>query len=411
MKVFKFGGASIQSAEAIQNMVKIVRRHLDEPMLIVVSAMGKTTNLLEQILTSNPSQEAMDQLEHFHKGIAESLATDIARVDKLLATLKDQLLEVKPSNFPFHYDQVVSFGELLSSVIISDYLSNEGISCELLHAPDLIRTDSNFTRPLVDWEQTRAAIQSRLQAQNTSEVYLTQGFIAGDGKHITTLGREGSDYSAALFAVALQAPSLTVWKDVPGIMNGDPKKTPGAQLYNELSYKDASEMTYYGAKVIHPDTIKPLSDTGTELHVRSFTNPEAPGTRVHANATPIETPCIIYKEGQCIISFRIADYEFVDERHLVTILDFFHARRIRVNLMQNSAISFSVCIDFDQVLIEELLTELRGTFEIHYNTHLTLLTIKSYREDALATFMPKNILMEQRTRADYQVVYRHEPSH
>jgi len=241
-------------------------------------------------------------------------------------------------------------------------------------------------------------------------VGLTQGFISGDSKgSITTLGREGSDYSASILACCLDADSLTVWKDVPGIMNGDPKRIENTIKYDELSYKEASEMTYYGAKVIHQDTIKPLSDQNITMYVRSFSSPTIPGTKIHRCEIHHQIPCIIYKENQCLISFRFNDYTYINEQNLVTIYDLVDKLMIRVNMMQNSAISISICIDYNEKKVLDIIAKLKHNFEIHYNNDLTMMTIKNYNNKAIHDYSPtSDVLLEQKTRADIQLVYRQE---
>jgi aspartate kinase len=415
MKVFKFGGASIKSSQAIKNMAKMVGESDDDSLIIIVSAMGKTTNHLEHIL--HDSRAGIDYensfqalLQYHHQICKELFETDEVsnEISELFDLLRQQIKNCNEEPYDFAYDQCVSFGERVSSTIVSRFLQKPGSDCQLWDATELITTDNTYREAIVNWEKTTSQIREKVKNVPSGSWYVTQGFIAGHNGQTTTLGREGSDYTAAIFAVAVNANSLTVWKDVPGIMSADPKILPNAVKFDELSYREASEMTYYGAKVIHPDTIQPLAENNIALHVRDFTNPHQQGTIIHDCTTVQVVPCIIFKENQLLVSFQFSDYNFINEQHLVTIYDVLDQLHIHVNMMQNSATSFSICIDDHPAKIDAIVEQLKGYFYIHYNRSLALLTIKNYDAPTLEAVVPKTgILLEQKSRSDVQIVYQH----
>ena len=410
MKVYKFGGASIKDAEAVRNMCSIVKEHKNEPLLVVVSAMGKMTNALEKALADQRTNGLADiqDIVIYHHSIAEQLFDKghevYGRIDLLLGELKRYL----SSDLPFnqHYDQVVSIGELLSSTIISAYLDVCGTANEWVDARTFICTDENYRNGRIDWSLTCDRIM-RLQDGLSQHVILTQGFIGGTTTGFTTtLGREGSDFSAAIFASCLNADSLTVWKDVPGILNADPKLIDDAQLYDELHFKEAAEMTYYGASVIHPKTIKPLANKNIPLYVRSFTNPADNGTIIHGQANDKKLPTIIIKPEQCLVSFGVIDYTFINEENLSLIFQELAKLDVKINIMQNSAISFSIVIDYQEEKLKELIIILSRHFSIRYNTGLTLITIKDYQPGSIDKYMTgKHILLEQKSRNNYRALF------
>ncbi len=419
MLVFKFGGASVSNEKAIRNMASIIAGYQDVPLLIVVSAMGKTTNQLEKILTLKSDKDACNQeIEHlkdYHLGIAKGLFDHIPAdlyksIEEITAQIRQDLrLEL---SFSEQYDRIISQGEILSSTIIAVYLSTQSYPVQWLDARDYIRTDDHFREGHVDWIETCKRIEPLKKALSTT-ILLTQGFIGSspDGR-TTTLGREGSDYTAAIFASCLDADSVTVWKDVEGIMNGDPKKITGTIRYNELPYSEAAEMTYYGASVIHPKTIKPLANKRIPLKVKSFYEPESTGTVIHECHVENPLPAVIIKENQCLISFHVRDFTFINERNLTRIFHEISEADLRINLMQNSAISFSICVDFHEDHLAEIMNRLQSEFSIRYNTGLELITIKNYNQEYMDRFRAGgNMLLEQVSRNNYRAVVKpHQPS-
>ncbi|QSE97679.1 aspartate kinase [Fulvivirga lutea] len=411
MKVFKFGGASIKSAEAIRNMASIVQENAQKELVVVVSAMGKTTNALESLLDKKRKGEdsELNELSKYHFNICDALFDNTEEItpkmNALLTELEDNLTQ---TSLPYdqHYDLVISYGELLSSLIVSEYLINKGLNVSLVDSRKYVITDDNYRNGYIDWDETALRI-GKLRPQLEQGLILTQGFIGGtkDG-HTTTLGREGSDYTAAIYSFCLDAESMTVWKDVPGILNADPKRIKEAELFHEIAYKEASEMTYYGASVIHPKTIKPLANKNIPLFVRSFDDPKSVGTIIHDCEVKHPTPSIIIKENQCLVSFNVLDYTFINEENLSLIFQELAGLDIKINIMQNSAISFSIVVDYREDKLEELIKVLKEHFEIKYNTGLELITIKNYRAETISQYRSgKNILLEQTSRNNYRALY------
>jgi aspartate kinase len=416
MQVFKFGGASIKDAEAVRNMSGILKRFPDEKIIIVVSAMGKTTNALEEILHLTleglSNETSIQHLFQYHAAIVSKLfdkdeANVLQFLDSIFKDLKIKLSQVGKSRYDESYDSIISFGEIISSTILLQFLKKESFLISKINAKDCIRTDESFRDALVDWDETKKSIGKVFHHEFTQNQFvITQGFLGGTktGK-ITTLGREGSDFSAAIFAYCTNAKAVTIWKDVPGILNGDPKKIKDAVLYQELSYQEAAEMTYYGASVIHPKTIKPLAIAGIPMHVRSFSSPEKGGTIIHDCKIIHEIPCIIIKEKQSLITFKLTDFTFITEALFGKIFEALNKHHIKINMMQNTAISFSVCVNDDLHRLDQLINELKEDFSILYNKGLELITIKNCNESLIERMRAdKEIYMEQRTRKNYQVV-------
>lgn len=412
MKVFKFGGASLRHAEAIRNVATIIGLYRNEKIFIVASAMGKTTNALERIvnelMTGGTASKAISDLRKYHVDIINDLFT----TDDPVFPAIDEEFERIPSlvdrnaDPDFVYDQVVSLGEIVSTKILAAFLQKK-FKAEWLDARTLIRTDSNFREGRVDWNETRRLMSEFRNAPGTV-IKITQGFIGGDASgRTTTLGREGSDYTAAIVALCLDAESVTIWKDVPGVMNADPKRLPDAKVFEELPYQEAAEMTYYGASVIHPKTIKPLANKNIPLLVRSFDNPSLDGTRIHKCTIADLPPLVVFKDNQCLISCKVTDYTFIDEQHLSIIFQTLAKFDVRINMMQNSAISFSVCVDYRENKIEKLINELGSHFEVYYNTGLTLITVKNYDNNLFNEYRTKpGIILEQSSRSTLQVLLR-----
>ena len=417
MKVFKFGGASVNSADAVRNMAQIVQKHLEsEPLVVVVSAMGKTTNLLEKLVPSAVTEasapELRQQLEDYHRSIAAALLPDNKdvqdKISALLASL-DNLRNTLPANlehYNYNYDQVVSHGELLSTTIISEYLNHLGIKTLWADARQLIHTDSHYREGRIDWHATEAAAKALMPDSMNYSVVLTQGFIGGTAGGTTTLGREGSDYSAAILAYCLNAESITIWKDVPGFLNADPKFFADTVKINQIPYNEAIELAYYGASVIHPKTVKPIQNKGIPLYIRSFITPESEGSVIgNYHTINPETPLYIFKNNQILLSILPRDYSFIAEDNLQVIFGILNKLGIKANLMQNSALSFSICVDNNSQLVQPLIDELKSMFRVRYNENLQLITIRYYTQQVIDSIVAgRSILLEQRSRTTEQLI-------
>ena len=420
MKVFKFGGASVNSADAVRNMAQIVKRHLtaDAPLMVVVSAMGKTTNLLEKLVPgvedATQASRLRTQLEEYHRGIVEGLMPDNkeigCKIDTLLAGL-DHLCASLPADvehYNYNYDQVVSYGELLSTTIIAEYLNALGINALWADARQLIETDCHYREGRVDWAATQKRIKNlELRIKDSCRVVLTQGFIGGtaDG-HTTTLGREGSDYSAAVLAYCLDAKSVTIWKDVPGFLNADPKFFSDTVKIAQIPYNEAIELAYYGASVIHPKTVKPIQNKNIPLYIRSFITPESEGSSVgNYHTISPETPLYIFKNNQILLSIFPRDYSFIAEDNLQVIFGILNDLGIKVNLMQNTALSFSICVDNNAQRTSVLIDRLKSMFRVRYNENLQLITIRYYTQAVIDSIVnDRPILLEQRSRSTEQLI-------
>jgi aspartate kinase len=410
MKVFKFGGASIKDASAIRNMGHIIEKYGVMPLVIVVSAMGKTTRALEAFYDLLESGSATDDqarmIRAYHHDIMSALIEpDNPIFDRVDEYIKELLAVEMDIQVPLRtYDKVVSFGELISSAIIHAYLAETGLAVKLIHAPDIIDTSAHFGSGRVNWTTTQNNMERLVMPVLSKSMVLTQGYIGSAAGEIVTLGKEGSDFTAAIFASCLKAGSVTIWKDVPGVLSGDPKLVPDVRQVMKLPYKEASEMTYYGASVIHPKTIKPLALKSIPLIVRSFDNPDLDPTVIGDFADIMILPNVIFKVNQCLFSFRVKDYTFVDQRHLTKIFGALEEFNVPINMIQSSAISVSVCFDQDKLKIDQLHSGLAEHFTMHYNLDLELITIKNYDEEAIRKYMPKNrkILLEQKTRDNYR---------
>ena len=415
MNVFKFGGASVNSAEAIRNVAHIVRQHLDAPLVVVISAMGKTTNLLERIIPGVPAsdeerQQLLNESKKYHLEIARQLFEGddnptITRVlelfNKLAATTKEA-----PTSYNFDYDRTVSFGELISTTLISGYLNSIGISNVWVDVRNIIRTNENYREGIVDFETTRQLAQSRFKTIN-SQLIITQGFIAGTAAGTTTtLGREGSDYSASILSYCLDAESMTIWKDVPGFLNADPKFFSNTIKINKIPFNEAIELAYYGASVIHPKTVKPIQNKGICLNIKSFIDPTAEGSVIgpFKSIEPM-TPLYIFTNNQLLISIQPKDFSFIAEDNLQTIFAVLAELNIRVNLMQNSALSFSLCMNYNEILLNKIRERLESQFRLVYNTGLQLITIRYYNQQIIDEIVGgRNIILQQRSRTTTQLL-------
>lgn len=407
----------MNSADAVRNMAQIVQSHLEsEPLVVVVSAMGKTTNLLEKLVPTNsessiPNSELRQQLEDYHLDIVKSLIPNnkeiVNKVLDLLRQLDHTITTLSHSNYNYCYDQIVSFGELISTTIIAHYLNHLGINTLWKDAREIIKTDNHYREGRVDWEATQQKIKNlELKIKNSYRVILTQGFIGGTDDGTTTLGREGSDYSAAILAYCLGAESVTIWKDVPGFLNADPKFFKDTVKISQIPYNEAIELAYYGASVIHPKTVKPIQNKGIPLYIRSFVTPESEGSSIGDYPTIIpETPLYIFRNNQILLSILPRDYSFIAEDNLQVIFGILSKIGIRVNLMQNSALSFSICIDNNPQLVKPLIDELKNMFRVRYNENLQLITIRYYTQQVIDRIVAgRPILLEQRSRTTEQII-------
>jgi aspartate kinase len=413
MKVFKFGGASVRHATAIKQVGNILRRFSGESILVVISAMGKTTNALERVAEAlhrnQSSQNELGALVAYHAEVISGLVPVghpvAAEVQKLFTELP--ALGERSLAYDTLYDQVVSTGEIASTKIVAAYLQQQGLPVSWLDARQYLSTDNSYREGKVDWDKTRQQCQS-LNGPLAAGMLITQGFIAQSKEGLTTtLGREGSDYTAAIFAACLGAESVTIWKDVPGVMNADPKRLPDAITFDELPFSEAAEMTYYGATVIHPKTIKPLANQGIPLWVKNFDNPDLPGTKIYETKVDQLPPLIVFKDNQCLISCRVTDYTFIHEQQLSLIFTALSELDIRINLMQNSAISFSIVVDFREDKVLKLIQRLSSVFQVYYNTGLTLITVKNYDARTFDAYRKKpGVLLEQSSRSTLQVLIK-----
>ena len=413
MKVFKFGGASIKNADAIKNVASILKRYSQDELVVVVSAMGKTTNALERIVAlgqgNNDFKNELEDIKFYHLQALKNLnLTDTSVQDQIEEVVQKIASEaIKAGDYDQIYDQVVSQGEVLSSLILSSYLQSAGLTIAWVDARKFIITDETYREGKVHWNKTKAATQP-LKKILEKKIIVTQGFIGATSTGFTTtLGREGSDYSAAIFASCLGAQSVTIWKDVPGVMSADPKRLPHAVVFDELPYQEAAEMTYYGASVIHPKTIKPLANSKIPLLVKNFDDPSLPGTRIHECKIDRLPPLIVFKDNQCLISCKVTDYTFVNEQQIGIIFQALMNHDVHINVMQNSAISFSICVDFRDQKILKLVQELSKNFEVYYNTGLTLITIKNYDAASYSEYRNKDgVILEQSSRSTLQVLVK-----
>jgi aspartate kinase len=418
-KVFKFGGASVKDASAVRNLKNILYETTSERLVIVVSAMGKTTNALEKILETARNQsrdfnQHFENLKNFHFKITQQLfeapQPELEKqIEDLFTKLHEAiLLKADSVSFDEHYDKTVSFGELLATKIVSYYLIHEGLSLKLSDARSLILTDQNYRTASVKWQETGHAI-SELKKNVSEKMILTQGFIGrnSEGK-TTTLGREGSDFTAAIFAYCLDAEEVVIWKDVPGLLNCDPKRFSAYQKIDHISYSEAIELAFYGATVIHPKTIKPLQNKGIPLKIQSFNEPNLTPSLIDNNPdSDNKVPSFIIKDNQMLLSLSPRDFSFMSESKLQEAFGLFHKLRIHANLIQTSAISLSICVDENKERLENVLDSFRDTYVVKYNTGLEMLTIRHYTDElAKSAAKDREIFLEQRSRVTLQFVMK-----
>ncbi|WP_421920612.1 aspartate kinase [Marinifilum sp.] len=416
MNIFKFGGASVNSAEGVKNFVKIVQSFKDET-IVVLSAMGKTTNALEQITKdfyekSDEVEAKFLELELYHLHITNELfpnKEDVVykKVNQLFDQLSNYLQKEPTLDYDFDYDQIVSFGELLSTCIVSEYLRLCGLPNIWVDIRTCLKTDNTYREGKIDWELSQKLVPQVFGFNNTF-VYVTQGFLGGTiTNQTTTLGREGSDYTAAILSYILDVDKLSIWKDVPGIMNADPKWLDDAEKLDRISYQEAIELAFYGAKVIHPKTIQPIKRKKIPLQVRSFINYNEPGTLISTASKQMEQqlPVFIRKQDQVLISIRPVDFSFILEENLSVFFALFAKHRMKVNLTQNSAISFSVCADRSERRLKDLQDEISEHFEVKYNDKVELITIRHHTKEAVDRMTKgREIILEQRSRDTAQFV-------
>ncbi len=418
MLVFKFGGASVKDADNIINLASVVKLYHENELLIVVSAMGKTTNALEKLTKAYVDGDdemhiIFDEIKKYHYDIIEQLFDKQDTIFNEVANTFveiDWIIEEEPhDDYDFIYDQIVSIGELVSTRIVNAYLNKVGLKSQWIDVRGYIHTDNTYREGVVQWGKTKESINATIPGLLRKGIVVTQGFLGGTSENFTTtLGREGSDYTASIFASCLGAESVTTWKDVPGVLNADPKFFKDTIKFDELSYSEAIEMTYYGATVIHPKTIKPLQNAKIPLLVKPFNNPTEPGTVIKENGqNQFLKPVIILKHNQVLVSLSAKDYSFISENHLSDIFGLFAGAQAKVNMMQTSALSFSVCIDFYEERFKKLLKTLTQDFNVKYNEGLTLITVRHYSTDWLNDLKAgKTILMEQLSRNTIQMVVR-----
>lgn len=413
MKVFKFGGASVCDACGVRNVGKVLCSQGFESCLLVVSAMGKTTNALEAVVEAYFAKSdylsLLEEIKDRHQEISTNLFVSgdsvFNRIENLWKELSHFLDQNTILNYDFVYDQVVSYGELVSSIILSAHLQNNGFPNIWLDARDYIKTDSAYREGNIDWDETIGQIRTL----DPTSSYVTQGFIASDMKGATiTLGREGSDYSAAVFAYGLDASAMTIWKDVPGVMTGDPRVFPQVELLEDISYEEAIEMAYFGASVIHPKTLQPLKQKEIPFFVKSFLSPEMPGTKIGKKSPRNQhKESFVLKKNQCLIRISTRDFSFVAEDHMRDIFDSVSRHRLRVSLVQNSAISLSLCVEDRLGNLDAVCEELRPHFITECSTDLSLFTVRHVDMSKLSRYYDgKEILLEQMTKGTLQLVIR-----
>ncbi|MDO5442488.1 MAG: aspartate kinase [Bacteroidia bacterium] len=423
-KVYKFGGASVKDAPAVKNLAHIVSLHQHDDIMLVVSAMGKTTNMLEKALgeasasAGTPDKSILDDVVSYHYGIIDGLFGDCAgevrtSVDALLGQLYAALCD-KQEDYDLWYDQTVSFGELISTAIVSKYLSFCGIDTEWVDARKYVITDNTFRSATPYWDRTGQLIRGLNKEHVPGKIFITQGFIGGtaDGQYTTTLGREGSDYTAAIFANCLEAEEVSIWKDVDGLLNADPKRFEGTVKIPHISYSEAIELSFYGATIIHPKTLKPLQNKNIALKVRSFLHPENEPTVIDGteDSKRNAVQSYIVKDNQTLVSISPRDYSFMNEHNLQIIFAACDSLRIHANMLQTSALMFSFCFDADERKLKALVKSLSGRFSVKYNNGLSLFTVRHYSDVQTETekkyLQGKQILIKQGSRSTLQYVLK-----
>lgn len=420
MKVFKFGGASVKDAEAVKNVGTILDRFPNENILVVVSAMGKVTNALERLTNAffyktEDAHAVLEEIKKYHFDIISNLFPEKGHpiyneINNTFVELDWAIEEEPTADYNHEYDKIVSMGEIISTRIVSAYLNERKIKNKWWDIRGLIQTDNTYREGKVDWELSQKLVDRELKPffERGKNIVVTQGFLGGTSENFTTtLGREGSDYTAAILAYTTGAESVTIWKDVPGVLNADPKWFDETKKLEQISYQDAIELAYYGATVIHPKTIKPLQNKKIPLHVKSFLKPEESGTIINDVNTHLPIPSFIFKINQVLLSISPKDFSFMVEENLRDIFNLFAERQVKVNVMQNSAISFSVAIDNDERKLPELIKELQKQYRVLYNDNLELITIRYYDQATIdRVCIDKKILLEVKSRYTVQLVVK-----
>jgi len=412
MLIFKFGGASVKDANSVKNLLKILNQYSDNK-IVVISAMGKTTALLEKILfqyfSKNNFVDDIQLFKKFHFNIISNLFKDkslniYSEFTLLIEKLEKRLLVKPSSNYDYEYDQIVSFGEIFSTKIISEFFKQEAVNNKYIDIRKYLKTNSIYRDAKVNWQLSEKLLKEVINFERC-KLYITQGFIASNNKnHTTTLGREGSDFTAAVLAYVFEPEKLTIWKDVAGVYNSDPKEYDNVIKLNSISFNEAVELAYYGAKIIHPKTIKPLQNKGVNLEVKSFVNPNKKGTIISSTTTNKlgvipKVPIFITKNNQILISIAPRDFSFIAEENLSNIFALLAKYRIKANLMQNSAVSFSVCVDYEENKINTFVFDLKKNYKVLYNSNLTLITIRHYNSKIIREMTnSKKILVQQKNR-------------
>ncbi len=416
MRVFKFGGASVKDASAVKNVVSVLQEVGYKDTLVVISAMGKTTNAMENVVESYFNDKsnvpaAIQEVVDYHQGILADLFENpkhpiYDKVNVLFDEVKGFLAWNKSPKYAFVYDQVVCYGELLSTTIMSAYLNEVNIPNTWLDVRTMIKTDNTYRDAQVNWERTQAEVMNHVDMANLN---ITQGFLGSDDNNFTTtLGREGSDYTAAILAYCLNAESVTIWKDVPGVLNADPRNFENAELLEQISYREAIELAFYGASVIHPKTLQPLQRKEIPLHVKSFVSPKNAGTTVGKGVGIVpKVPCFIVKRNQVLLKLSSLDFSFIVENNISEIFKLFHDHRLKVDMIQNSAISFSVCLDNKFKGLQPLLEELKRKFKVVCHEDVSLYTIRHFNDEAVKSLQNgKSVLVEQRGKETVQLVVK-----
>lgn len=417
MQIYKFGGATLRNAEAVGHIPFVLKR-ADRPLVVVVSAMGKTTNALEKVVAAYMKGDAsgasaeLENIRRFHLDIATALIPDqdhmlYQELESVFGGLGNRLKYKPGSSYNQEYDQVVCWGEIMSTLIVSHYLNAQGIANHWIDARQVIKTDGTFREGRIEWDISTRLVRKMMDGNN-SDLYITQGFIGSTVHNLsTTLGREGSDYTAAILAYILDAESVTVWKDVPGVLNADPKWFDSTIRLEKISYLDAIELTYYGTSVIHPKTIQPLKNKNIPLYVKSFMDPDGEGTVIGRNDYERLIPSFIFKMDQVLIHIHPVDFSFIAEENLERIFRCFAGYGLKMNLMQNSAVSFDVCVNNDQTRIPSVVKELELDFRVRITRGLELITIRYYDEETIRrVLVNKDLLLTQRTKTTIQMVVK-----
>lgn len=419
MLVFKFGGASVKDANAVKNVATILQKFKGKKIAVVISAMGKTTNALERLTDAyfykkDDPQAILEEIKTYHFSIVNDLFENKQHLfyndlENTFVELQWAIEDEPTHSYDHEYDQIVSMGELISTKIVSAYLNHISLNNKWLDVRGVIQTDNTYREGKIDFELTENLVKKDLLPMfSSADIVITQGFLGGTSENFTTtLGREGSDYTAAVLSYCLNAENVTIWKDVPGVLNADPKWFANTVKIDELTYQDAIELTYYGATVIHPKTIKPLQNKNIPLFVRSFLKPDEEGTIIKDSNKKLVIPSFIFKVNQVLISIQPKDFSFIAEDNLSSIFNIFHINGVKIHMMQLSAINFSLCTDNDPIKLGNLLKDLQNDYKVLYNDNLELCTIRYYDQNTLdRVSLNKQILLEQKSRYTAQLVMK-----